>query len=48
MATAALVLFLLILEITFSLLLSKESVKAEAAILATLAMGSATSTWNSL
>ena len=48
MAAAAFLLFDLILSITFSLLLSRELVKDEAAILATLAMGSATSTWNSL
>ena len=48
MANAALVLVVLILLITFSLLLSRELVKEEAAILTTLAIGSAKSTWNSL
>ena len=47
MATAALVLVFLILTMTFSHFLSNESVKAAAAILATLVTGSATSNWNS-
>ena len=46
MAEAALALDFLVLEMIFSLLLSKESVKAPAPFLATLVTGSPKSSWN--
>ena len=48
MADAALALDFLILMMIFSRLLSRELVKAPVETLATLLIGSATSSWNSL